>query len=42
MKLIKHALFTIQIKEIEIKTDLSPAIYSNKNYTNGIIQWEEL
>ena len=41
MKLIEHA-FTIQIKAVEIKTDLSSAVYSNKNYINGIIQWEEL
>ena len=38
MKLIKHALFTIQIKAVEIKTNLSSAVYSNKNYINGIIQ----
>ena len=30
MKLIKHALFTIQIKAVEIKTNLSSAVYSNK------------
>lgn len=42
IKSIKHALFTMQIKEVEIKTNLSSVTYSKKNYINGIIQWEQL